>query len=201
MDYEMFPKIHAAFGVSGGYSAPSQGSASWVHADQARLTYSYSEKLTLNARGGYEWRFQSGNSISGTGRDAQGFIAGIGADYLLAASTAVGVTAERSIRPSIYEANSSGLYNTVAVNLRQNFGERIFATLTGSYSMVEYDITETTANALQSYDFYSTQLQVGYQFTKRLNSNAFYRRLGRSSGAGLGTFTSNEVGMNVSYHF
>ncbi|MGV3772768.1 MAG: outer membrane beta-barrel protein [Verrucomicrobiales bacterium] len=193
LNYDFLPKVSAAIGTSGGYSTVTDGGSSWVHADQVRLNYNPTEKLGFSARGGYEWRFAADDLTE----DTTGFIAGIGAQYQLAEATSLSFAADRTLRPSIYIANETGIYNTVSLGLRQTFLRRFFASLSGSYSVVEYD----ESSGMDSYDFYSSQFDVGYSISKRARTSVYYRRMGRSSGAGLGTFASNEVGLNLNYHF
>lgn len=197
VDYDVLPKVSLGLGAGVGYSVLDPGFDAINQPTQLRLKYSPTAKLTAELRGGVEWL----HVLGAGGRDSFSPIAGITLSYDTFRSTTIALLAEHRVSSSIYRPDQLSTYSTVGVALHQELPGNWYTDLSARYSAVEMEEATTTAAAASSYDFYEGRLDFGYKWTERIRTAGYYRRLGRSGGAGLPSFTANEVGLNLAYHF
>lgn len=197
LNYQLSPKVDAAFGLVGGYGTVDDGPESLFTAAQARLKWYPTEKLTFEVRGGVEWRSFSGED----GENILVPIAGATASYNLLRGTQLAASVDRKARASLYLVDQLAIYNSASLNLHQDLPFKLFVDLAAMYAAVEYESVSRISIPADEYDFYNIQLSGGYRWTGRTTTSVFYRRINRSAGGGLDSFEANEIGMNLGYHF
>ncbi len=207
LDYQVLPKVKMGVGGGAGYlqedgNAANHNPNSVYYDGQVRLDWKATEKVSVKASGGIEFR-----NIQEVGaKDPVGFIFSLGATWRAAERTLISVDASRGIKA----ANSNvGVYNeetSVTLGVRQGIVENLSATLDAGYSFSHYKATTAAplaAGALRDDNYFFLKPGLAYRFAERAQASVFYqyRRNDSNLGANANDFYNNQLGVELSYRF
>ncbi len=206
-DYQVLPKVKMGIGGGAGYlqvdgNAASHNPNSVYYDGQVRLDWKATEKLSLKASGGIEFR----NIQEAGAKDPVGFIFGLGAFWKASERTAVSLAASRGIRA----ANANvGVYNeetSVTLGLKQGILENLTFSLDAGYAFDHYKATQGGAlapGALREDNYFYLKPSLSYRFAERAQATLFYQY--RRNDANLvlngNDFYNNQLGVELSYRF
>lgn len=206
-DYQVLPKVKMGIGGGAGYlqvdgNALSHNANSVYYDGQVRLDWQATEKVSVKANGGIEFR----NIQEAGAKDPVGFIFGLGAFWKASEKTSVSLAASRGIRA----ANASvGVYmeeTSVTLGVKQGIAENLSLTLDAGYAFDHYKATQTVVpgpTAIRDDNYFFLKPGIAYRFAERAQAAVFYqyRRNDSNLAANGNDFYDNQLGIELSYRF
>jgi len=209
LDYQFLPKLKAGVGGTLGYlqidgNAVNHNPNSAYYQGRVRLDWQATEKVNVNASGGYEYR----NIQDMTAADPTMFVFGLNANWKVAERTAVQIGANRGRVASNALGSAINQQTTFTAGLRQGLADNLTLALEGGYSIAEYELT--TRNAPPGVaagirdDYYAfVKPSLAYRFAERAQATVYYqyRRNDSTALANANDFFNNQLGFEISYRF
>ena len=205
LDYQVLPKVKAGFGGGIGYlqvdgTAANHNPNSSYYNGQVRLDWKVTEKVSIKASGGLEYR----NIQEAGASDPTGGIFSLSADWKAGEKTTVGLNASRGRKVSNALGATLNEETSFTASVRHGLWEGLAATLEGGYSISHYKATSaTTAAALRNDNYFFVKPGVSYKFAERAEAKVYYqyRRNDADLAANANDFYNTQVGLEVSYRF
>ena len=205
-DYLLAPKAHLAAGFAWGQldvAGPLGGKQDFQRA-LLRGRWEMSDKFSLNARAGLEWRqFASSDSTTP--------IFGLGASWKPREGTEVTLNGERVVEASGSEAGQNYTRSGVSVGLAQRVGDRFILGLSGGWAAYQYETVKaaptsdksgtTAAPAVaRDVDDFSVRPSLAYKFRDDRTAEIWYQFRADRSGGDL-DYDVNQLGFNFRVDF
>lgn len=205
LDYQVLPKVKAGIGAGIGYlqvdgTAANHNANSAYYNGQVRLDWKATEKLSINASGGVEYR----NIQERGAKDPVGGIFSLGADWKAGEQTVVSLTASRGNKVSNALGAALDQATTFTASVRHGLWEGFAATLDGGYAMDHYKATSSSATVpLRTDNYFFVKPGLSYRFAERAEAKVFYqyRRNDADLPLNANDFYNTQVGLEVSYRF
>jgi len=211
LDYQFLPKVKAGVGGTVGYlqvdgNATSHNPNSAYYQGKLRLDWQATEKVNIQANGGYEYR----NIQDASAGDPSMFVFGLNAIWKAAERTSVQLGANRGRVASNALGGALNMQTAFTAALRQGLAENLTLTLEGGYSIAEYETSAALLNTpaairagIRDDRYYFVKPALGYRFAERAQASVFYQyRRNESTALGNGNdFLNNQLGLEVSYRF
>lgn len=205
LDYQVLPKVKAGFGGGIGYlqvegNAASHNPNSAYYQGQGRLSWTATEKVTVDAAGGLEYR----NIQERSAGDPVGVIFSLNANWKASERTTIGVGASRGRRVSNALGAQLNEETAFTASLKQGLMERLSLAVDGGYSYSHYDQTVVLAAASVRDDaYFFVKPSLSYRFLERAQATVYYqyRRNDSNLAANANDFYGNQLGLELSYRF
>jgi Putative beta-barrel porin 2 len=209
LDYQFLPKVKAGVGGTVGYlqvdgNALNHNPNSAYYQGKLRLAWQASEKVTINANGGYEYRNIQDLAVS----DPSMFVFGLDATWKAAERTSVRLGATRGRVASNALGSAINQQTAFTASLRQGLADNLSLNLEGGYSMAEYELTTRNAPAgvvggIRDDNYAFVKPSLAYRFAERAQATVYYqyRRNDSTALANANDFYNNQLGIELSYRF
>ena len=209
LDYQFLPKVKAGVGGTVGYlqvdgNALNHNPNSAYYQGKLRLAWQASEKVTINANGGYEYRNIQDLAVS----DPSMFVFGLDATWKAAERTSVRLGATRGRIGNNALGSALNQQTAFTASLRQGLANNFILNLEGGYSMAEYELTTRNAPVgvlagIRDDNYAFVKPSLAYRFAERAQATVYYqyRRNDSTALANANDFYNNQLGIELSYRF
>jgi len=209
LDYQFLPKVKAGVGGTVGYlqvdgNAVNHNPNSAYYQGKLRLAWQATEKVTINANGGYEYRNIQDLAVS----DPSMFVFGLDATWKAAERTSVRLGATRGRIGNNALGSALNQQTAFTASLRQGLADNLSLNLEGGYSMAEYELTTRNAPAgvaagIRDDSYVFVKPSLAYRFAERAQATVYYqyRRNDSTAVANANDFYNNQLGIELSYRF
>lgn len=195
INYEIGARTRVGVGSKLGYLDVDEVGGQTYEQVLARGDYSATDKISLTANGGLEFRqFED----SGDRMDP---VFGLGLTYSPFYQSMIGVTASRSIINSAGTAGQDIVISNVMLKARQRFFRRYYLGLEASYQNSEYVDASSSSLADRSDDLISIQPSAKMDITKSAALEIGYLWRRNTSSLDSFTFTQNQVYLHLDILF
>jgi len=196
LNYQVWPRLGLALGLGGGYIELGSQSAVASEQLQGRVTWKATDKLALVASGGGEDRqFLDGNQPS-----AITPIFGVSLMYQPFDVTAVSLDANRTISPAYFQSQMT-TSTSITAHLHQRLLGKLSLDLTGGYRVTSYEATTSAASTSREDKGATWSVRLSAPFRNRGATALFYQASQQSSSFQGYTYSSTQVGLEISYRF
>ena len=196
LNYQVWPRLTLGAGAGYGYVNMNVGPDSMYEQYQGRVNWRVTDKISLGLNGGLEDRqFQTG----GAG-DLLSPIFGASIAYQPFAFTQLSLSANKAVSPSYFQ-NQVTENTSIQLGLNQRFFGRFNFNVGGGYRTTKFVASAAGFSAGRQDDFYFYDARLSCIVRKRGTVAVFYHHSENSSGQSLFTFTSDQVGVELGYHF
>lgn len=194
VNYQIDPAVAVALGVSEGYTDQNGGLKTVDEQYLGRVVLRPGPKLTISADGGVEDRqfLNSGQPDSWTP------IFDASAAYHLFEPTTLTMAATRSVQASLFQ-NQLTDSTIVSLGLRQRLLGKLQLSLGYSYASSDYAGVQSTGQRSDVGITYSAALSMA--FLKHGSIGTFYQHSDNSSNAKGFSYSSNQVGMTLTWAY
>ena len=204
--YQVTPRLNLAMGLGMGYSAAINSANSLYEQAQGRMNLQLTDRLSLGLYGGVEER----EVLSKGGGNLFNPIFGASILFAPGHDTVISLGASRVTSVS-YTAGNLNETTAVELSLVQQLLERVSLRLIGGYQQVAY-VNELRfaisgggivdfGSVVRKDDAYLLTAQVIYAFSKRGTLALLYRYSNNKSSEQGYALTSNQVGIELGYHY
>ena len=209
LDYQFLPKVKAGVGGTVGYlqvdgNAVNHNPNSAYYQGKLRLAWQASEKVTINANGGYEYRNIQDLAVS----DPSMFVFGLDATWKAAERTSVRLGATRGRIGNNALGSALNQQTAFTASLSQGLANNFILNLEGGYSMAEYELTTRNAPVgvlagIRDDNYAFVKPSLAYRFAERAQATVYYqyRRNDSTALANANDFYNNQLGIELSYRF
>ena len=209
LDYQFLPKVKAGVGGTVGYlqvdgNALNHNPNSAYYQGKLRLAWQASEKVTINANGGYEYRNIQDLAVS----DPSMFVFGLDATWKAAERTSVRLGATRGRIGNNALGSALNQQTAFTASLSQGLANNFILNLEGGYSMAEYELTTRNAPVgvlagIRDDNYAFVKPSLAYRFAERAQATVYYqyRRNDSTALANANDFYNNQLGIELSYRF
>ena len=209
LDYQFLPKVKAGVGGTVGYlqvdgNAVNHNPNSAYYQGKLRLAWQATEKVTINANGGYEYRNIQDLAVS----DPSMFVFGLDATWKAAERTSVRLGATRGRIGNNALGSALNQQTAFTASLSQGLANNFILNLEGGYSMAEYELTTRNAPVgvlagIRDDNYAFVKPSLAYRFAERAQATVYYqyRRNDSTALANANDFYNNQLGIELSYRF
>ena len=196
LNYQFWPRFSASLGVGGGYVNESSSPDITFQQFQGRILWRASDKISLQLAGGVEVL----QFLSGGAAPLVNPIFGATIQYQPFEQTRFSVTGSRTVSSS-YLQNQVTENTGVTADLNQRLLGKLFLDLSGGYQLVKYVSSVNTSSSNRQDDLYTFNAQLGRAFLKRGTIAVLYQLSEDNSSQAGYSFTSHQVGFQISYSY
>jgi hypothetical protein len=196
LDHHWGPNVGFGGGVGGGYVNVETGSDMSYETLQARVFWRVAQKINLAINGGGQIRQFLGSSQPSLVSP----IYGVSISYQPTETTTLSISASRNVSVSYFDnqvTDASSFNATVSQRLFKSY----FLGLSGGYSYTRYLPSSSTVTVTRVDEYYFVSVSLGTSFLKRGSASVFYTFSSNSSNAGQFAYSSDQIGLNISYHY
>jgi len=196
LNYQFWPRFSASLGMGGGYVNESSSPDITFQQFQGRILWRASDKISLQLAGGVEVL----QFLSGGAAPLVNPIFGATIQYQPFEQTRFSVTGSRTVSSS-YLQNQVTENTGVTADLNQRLLGKLFLDLSGGYQLVKYVSSVNTSSSNRQDDLYTFNAQLGRAFLKRGTIAVLYQLSEDNSSQAGYSFTSHQVGFQISYSY
>ena len=196
LNYQFWPRFSASLGVGGGYVNESSSPDITFQQFQGRILWRASDKISLQLAGGVEVL----QFLSGGAAPLVNPIFGATIKYQPFEQTRFSVTGSRTVSSS-YLQNQVTENTGVTADLNQRLLGKLFLDLSGGYQLVKYVSSVNTSSSNRQDDLYTFNAQLSRAFLKRGTIAVLYQLSEDNSSQAGYSFTSHQVGFQISYTY
>jgi hypothetical protein len=196
LNYQLLTRVGVGVGAGVTYTDVSEGSDMFSEQVMGRANWRVQEKLNLSVSGGLEIR----QFLDSEASDSSSPLYTIAATYQVFEHTRLTLTGMGSVSASAFRDTITES-TTMRIDLTQRLLGHLNLSLGGGFRNSSYSDTQQDLETTREDDgtFFDVRLSTG--FLKRATASVFYRRSeNESSGSGFG-YSSNQMGLEVGYHF
>lgn len=161
-----------------------------------RADYTVSEKLSLNASAGPEWRQYDGQSP-----DTLDPVVTIGGSYRVREGTTLNLEAVGAIHASLNATGQNYYGAGVRLDVVQRLSNRFTLTAGAGYENDRYYSVSPGVAADEPNDLFVVGGMVTYQIRERWTANVFYNYRRNSGNASITGFNANQAGIQTSWRY
>jgi hypothetical protein len=198
LNYEWGPGLTTGAGIGFGYSMVSSGPDMTYEDYQGRFTWQIAHKLSLSLNGGVQVRqfLNSGQS------SLVSPLFGATINYQPLLFTTLSINASESISSSYFQ-NQVTQTTSVNAGLSQRLFGKYFLSLNGGYAVTTYKDSASGPQEFTGRDDDISSFSVGLStaFLKHGTASASYSISKTSSNFGGYSYTSNQIGFQLSYGY
>lgn len=196
LNYQFWPRFSAGLGVGGGYVNESSSPDMAFQQYQGRILWRASDKISFQLAGGVEVL----QFLSGGAAPLVNPIFGAAIQYRPFEQTRFSVTGSRTVSSS-YLQNQVTENTGVTADLNQRLLGKLFLDLSGGYQLVKYVSSVNTSGSNRQDDLYTFNAQLSRAFLKRGTIAVLYQISEDNSSQAGYSFTSHQVGFQISYTY
>jgi hypothetical protein len=194
LDYAPTPLVRFGFSTGAGVVNVQAGADQVFERLLARASYSLTEKLEAELRGGVEFRQSSG--LAG---DQTNPIFELRATWTPAAATHVTVDAFRRVETSIERPEQNITFTGFEIRLHRQLRGGLHGFIEGGYEISDYSSTPTDGGRNDGYYFIRPGLL--YNFAEWGNATLSYEHRENDSSQGSTSFVDNQTSVQVSLSY
>jgi hypothetical protein len=198
LNYRYSDKLTFGIGGTGGYDlADNPNPSQTFEQANANISYQASEKISLNASGGVEFRQFENNSRGG-------YIAPVfelGASYQPFDGTTITLSGNRRTYNSGVLAGQDFAGTTITAGLRQRLLQRFYFGIAGGYENSDYFSTVSGLTANRRDNYYFAEPSLDFSITRFWMLGAYYLHRQNDSSLQSFTFDDNQVGARTTLKF
>lgn len=196
LNYQFWEGFIAGFGLGLGYLDVSQGADSIYEQMQGRVQWRPTQKLRVEARGGWEDRQFLKAHVDALVNPVFGALI----EYDPTEATELSLHASRTVGASYFE-NQETEATEVRGSVTQRFFRKVYLSVEGGYDTTKYVATASTTLAGRTDDYYTFGVRLSGTILKRLTLAALYERSENTSNSSGFGYSSNQVGVEVSCRY
>jgi len=197
LNYQFWPRLTAGIGVGVGFSTQAGSPDSLNEQYSANVSWRATDKISFQVSGGVQDQQYLGGGAAGD-LITPTFGGTIQYQPLKHTQLALGVT--RSISPSYFQSQDT-ISTGYTVTLNQQLPENFSLALTGGYATTDYTATSSGVSVERSDDTYSFSASLSHSLTKRGTVSASYSYSENNSNISGPAYSSEQIGVQVSYQF
>lgn len=204
LDYQVLPKVKMGLGATVGYlqvdgTAANHNANSSYQQGLLRLNWAATEKLSVNASGGIEFR----NIQEQGSDDPENLVFQLSADWKASEQTSVTLGVTRGSRVSNAQLAQLNQETAVSGSVKHQLWESISLGVEAGYSYSHYKATSTASAALRNDNYIFAKPSLSYRFAERAQATVFYqyRRNDSDLAGNANDFYANQLGLELSYRF
>ena len=195
LNYQFWPRLNAALGAGGGYDDESASPDMTYEQFQGRVNWRATDKISFQLHSGVEVR----QFLSGGNPPLVTPVFDATIQYQPFKQTQISITGSRAVASS-YLQNQYTETTSVSANLNQRLLGKVFLGLTGGYQLVDY-VSSVASTPNRNDDLYTLNAQLSRAFLKRGTIAVVYQLSKDNSSLSGYSFTSHQVGFQVSYSY
>ena len=197
LNYQFWPRLDAGAGVGLGYVNVQYGSDMLYEQLQCRVNWRATDKISFQINAGGEDR----QFLGGAG-DLLNPVFGATIQYQPFEVTKISISADRAVSAS-YFTNSTTENIDFTGDLNQRLLGKLYLDLQGGYHTAKYVASASAASPVNNRedDYYTFGVQLSYAFAQRGTIAAFYQASSDSSTLAGYSYSSSQVGCQISYQF
>jgi hypothetical protein len=195
LNYEFWPRLNAGIGPGFGYVNVQTGPDMTYEQLQSRVNWRATDKISFQIHAGGEDR-----QFHGGAGDLLNFVFGAAIQYQPFEVTKISISADRTVSAS-YFTNSATENTGFTGELNQRLLGKLYLDLQGGYHTVKYVASASNTPVNREDDVYSFSVQLSYPFAKRGTIAAFYQASSDSSTLAGYSYSSSQVGFQISYTY
>ena len=196
LNYQFWPRLTAGIGAGAGYATQAGSPDSINEQYSARVNWRATDKISFQLSGGLEDQ----QYLSGGAGDLITPIFGGSIQYQPLKHTQLTLGASRSISPSYFQSQDT-ISTSFTAGLNQQLPKKFNLGLTGGYATSDYTATSSGVSSGRTDDTYSFSASLSHSLTKRGTISASYSYSENSSNVTGPAYSSNQIGVQVSYQF
>ena len=197
LNYEFWPRLNAGIGANFEYLNVQSGPDMTGEQLQSRVNWRATDKISFQVHAGGE----DDQFLGGTG-DLLNFVFGAAIQYQPFEVTKISINAGRAVSAS-YFTNSTTENTDFTGELNQRLLGRLYLDLQGGYHTVKYVASAGATSPVNNRedDYYSFNVQLSYTFAQRGTVAAFYQASSNSSTLAGYSYSSSQIGFQISYSY
>jgi hypothetical protein len=195
LNYEFWPRLIAGAGAGFGYVNVETGSDMTYEQLQSRVNWRATDKISLQLHAGGEDR-----QFLGGANDLLNPVFGAVIQYQPFEVTKISISADRTVSPSYFPGQATENTDFTG-GLNQRLLGKLFLDLQGGYHVIKYVASTSNTFVNREDDLYSISVQLSYPFARRGSVAAFYQASSNSSTLAGYSYSSSQVGCQISYRF
>lgn len=196
LNYQVWPRFTISAGLGGGYLKMNVGPDSFFEQYQGRIQWRATDKLSLQINGGLEDRQFQSNGAS----DLIDPIFGASITYQPFEVTQLSLGADRNVSTSFFQ-NEVTENTSVHLSVNQRLLGHLYLTVGGGYRNTKHVASVMGFSVDRQDDNYYADARLSCTLRKHARVAIFYRHNENSSGQSLYTYTSEQGGFELGYHF
>lgn len=196
INYEIAPKVTLGVGTIVDLLYIARGIDQTAIQPNLRLIYKYSEKLSFTSRFGLEVREFHGYDYERTSP-----MFAIGGLWTPFDHSTVKVDAYRRTLPAIGSANQDYDATGFSVLLKQEFLQKFYASLRGTYEYSTYFNAFDGTDSGRSQDYYTIRPTIGYTPNDMFTFNVYYQFSQNIASQDFNKFIDNQIGFQGSFSY
>jgi hypothetical protein len=197
LNYQFWPRLDAGVGMGLGYVNVQYGSDMLYEQLQCRINWRATDKISFQIHlGGEDRQFLEG------GDNLLNPVFGASIQYQPFEVTKISISADRIVSAS-YFTNSTTESVDLNGDLNQRLLGKLYLDLQGGYHIAKYVASASTASTVSNRedDYYTFGIQLSYAFVQKGTIAAFYQASSNSSSLAGYSYSSSQVGCQISYRF
>ena len=195
LNYQFWPRLDAGLGLGFGYVNMQTSPDMTYEQLQGRVNWRATDKISFQVHvGGEDRQFLSGGS-----GDLLNFVFEAVVQYQPFDVTKISINANRSVAPSYFTGVTENTDFTGELN--QRLLGKLSLDVQGGYHVVKYVGSASTSSVGREDDLYSVSVQLSYPFARRGSVSAFYQASSNSSTQPGFSYSSSQVGFQISYTY
>jgi hypothetical protein len=197
LNYQFWPRLTAGIGVGVGFSTQAGSPDSLNENYSANVSWRATDKISFQVSGGMQDQQYLGGGAAG---DLITPTFGGGIQYQPLKHTQFSLSVTRSISPSYFQSQDT-INTSYTATLNQQLPEKFSLALTGGYATTDYTATSSGVSVGRSDDTYSFSASLSHSLTKRGTVSASYSYGENNSNISGPAYSSEQIGVQVSYQF
>ncbi|HEY1788705.1 MAG TPA: outer membrane beta-barrel protein, partial [Verrucomicrobiae bacterium] len=200
---QVWPRLSVGVGLGLGYNQQQDSADTTFQQYEAQMSWRVTDKISFQLNGGLEDQ----EYLSGGASALLTPIFGGSAQYQPFEQTKFSVIANRTISTSAYE-NQNVEATTVTADFNQRLFGGVILDLNGGFSWNNYVASVLTLATARNDDTYTFAARLSCPFPKRGTVSIFYQysetsstQSGFAAGSSAFGYSSNQVGLNISYAY
>jgi len=194
--YQYAPRLQLSAGVSATYDDVETGADMTSEQLLGRINWIAGDKTVFEVHGGLEDR----QLLQASANDLINPVFGATITYVPFTFTDIKISADRIISPTFFN-NQVTEHIDFKGSVRQRLFSRLFFTVTGDYSSVDYVSTTAGLPSVRHDNYYSVNFRLTTAVLKRGSISVFYTLSNNSSDNAQFAFNSNQEGVELGYSF
>ena len=196
LDYQFWPRFSAGIGAGFGYVDVESNPDNAYEQIQGRASWRATDKISFQLSAGAEYT----QFISST-NNLWNFIFGAVVQYQPFEHTKLLLNAGSTVSPSYYAGATEN--TEVSGDLNQRLLGKLYLDVQGDYHVAKYQNSSSalSGSSNREDDFYSVNVQLSYPFARRGKVAVFYQYSDNSSSDAGFSYSSNQVGFQISFAY
>jgi hypothetical protein len=197
--YQVAPKLVLGLGPEFGWLDVQGNPNQTYQRATARLQYQATEKISITARAGAEFRQYQNTGVGGN--DDIYPVMSIQATYKPFDGTELGLSVYRRVTASSVVAQQNYISTGFSANLRQRFLQKYYFSLVGGFENSDYESTANNVLANRDDDYFFIRPGFDWDVTTWWTLTAFYEFRENNSTTVTNEFTNNQVGIQTTFRY